>query len=237
VTLVHGTFAREADWVKDDSFLSRSILDSLGAETTLVVPFSWSGSNSHAARILAGEELRQHLHRLQSIAPSARHHIIAHSHGGNVVLYATRNRKIRNLVESVVFLGTPFIHAAPRTLSEGVMATSIVTAVGLSFFVVFIILTYAAKYVLSILFGPIPLYIPFTDDEIMMLSIVASIWSVWRVSKRYYQHIIKSVFRYITLKQIWTVRRLYHRPADYRTLCIYVRWDEAQLWLQLSTWT
>jgi hypothetical protein len=50
--------------------------------------FSWSGDNSHAARIQGAEDLANHIQSLISRDPRARLHFIAHSHGGNVLLKA-----------------------------------------------------------------------------------------------------------------------------------------------------
>jgi hypothetical protein len=47
---------------------------------------------------------------LRDQVPSAKHFIIAHSHGGNVALYAAE----RTQVDGIVCLATPFIHAAAR---------------------------------------------------------------------------------------------------------------------------
>ena len=47
---------------------------------------------------------------------SAHHGIVAHSHGGNVALYALRDVALRRKIDGVVTLGTPFIHCRPRPL-------------------------------------------------------------------------------------------------------------------------
>ena len=46
--------------------------------------------------------------------PDARHFIVAHSHGGNVALYAIRNPVIRLVIDGIVTLATPFLSARPR---------------------------------------------------------------------------------------------------------------------------
>ncbi len=50
--------------------------------------YTWSGENSHDARLQAGRELCQVLLSIIKKDGSARIHLIAHSHGGNVVLAA-----------------------------------------------------------------------------------------------------------------------------------------------------
>jgi len=55
--------------------------------------------------------------RLQKY-PGARHFIIAHSHGGNVVLYAVRESPLmRSQLGGLVFLSTPFLHVERRDQS------------------------------------------------------------------------------------------------------------------------
>lgn len=48
--------------------------------------------------------------------PSQDHFIVAHSHGGNVVLYALRDQTVADSVRGVVCLSTPFIHCRERDL-------------------------------------------------------------------------------------------------------------------------
>ena len=48
--------------------------------------FSWSGGNSHADRLAGGGELDELLRRIREADPRCRIHLVAHSHGGNVVL-------------------------------------------------------------------------------------------------------------------------------------------------------
>ncbi|CAI7780506.1 unnamed protein product [Closterium sp. NIES-53] len=51
-------------------------------------PFHWSGHNTHEARVDAGKALAQLIHAVGRADPSARVHVVAHSHGGNVALKA-----------------------------------------------------------------------------------------------------------------------------------------------------
>jgi len=55
------------------------------------VPFRWSGQNSHTARAAAASELGELLKKLTQQYPNANIYLIAHSHGGNVALYAIRD--------------------------------------------------------------------------------------------------------------------------------------------------
>lgn len=115
VVLVHGTFARRADWTHPDSPLAKTVTSALGGHV-LVRPFNWSGRNSHDERLSWGAKLAEKLVELSHHHPKASLHIIAHSHGGNVAAYALRSPVIRDLVKNVVCLGTPFIVAYHRDL-------------------------------------------------------------------------------------------------------------------------
>ncbi|CAI5475241.1 unnamed protein product [Closterium sp. Yama58-4] len=52
-------------------------------------PFFWDGTNTHEGRLKAAEKLARLFDLIASRDPSARIHVIAHSHGGNVLLKAT----------------------------------------------------------------------------------------------------------------------------------------------------
>ena len=52
-------------------------------------PFAWTGENSNKARLEGAKKLYQTITRIVAEDPYARIHIIAHSHGGHVLLNAT----------------------------------------------------------------------------------------------------------------------------------------------------
>jgi hypothetical protein len=119
VTLVHGTFARDALWTDEHGVLGERITDAAGGKV-LLSRFQWSGSNSHRARLHAGEALAAHLRELIATYPSAKHHVVGHSHGGNVVMYAMRDKSVADRVSTVVCLATPFITLERRRLGPSV---------------------------------------------------------------------------------------------------------------------
>jgi hypothetical protein len=88
-TLVHGTFARGAEWAQSQSALCCALVKALGSNIVLK-PFDWSGKNSHSARVTAGQELATFLRSARESYPNAMQFVICHSHGGNVALYAHR---------------------------------------------------------------------------------------------------------------------------------------------------
>jgi hypothetical protein len=53
-----------------------------------VTEFGWSGANRHEDRIAAARQLAKRIVEITTADPTARIHLVAHSHGGNVVLGA-----------------------------------------------------------------------------------------------------------------------------------------------------
>jgi hypothetical protein len=64
--------------------------------------------------VKAAEELQVRLRDLVREYSGARHFIIAHSHGGNVALYALQDEAIASKVSGVITLSTPFLWATLR---------------------------------------------------------------------------------------------------------------------------
>ena len=115
VTLVHGTFARRADWTLPSSRLCRSILDTMHGPVRFE-QFLWSGWNAVTSRRRGVERLTSHLAASLARWPNARHFVIGHSHGGNIAFQAMRDEAVESRVAGIVCLSTPFLCAAPRNL-------------------------------------------------------------------------------------------------------------------------
>lgn len=115
ITLVHGTFARGAPWTGPDSALRRGWPAAPERPASFSV-FEWSGGNSHRDRVAAADELADHLASLMNQHKAASHLVIAHSHGGNVALGALGQDKVKDKVEALICLNTPFLHCMPRNL-------------------------------------------------------------------------------------------------------------------------
>src|SRR5262252_9606508 len=93
ITLVHGTWAPHAPWTYEDSLLCRTLRSELMAAGASVVEFTragWSGRNRHEERQVASLNVARHLEACTSKEEHAKHFVIAHSHGANVVLRAIR---------------------------------------------------------------------------------------------------------------------------------------------------
>lgn len=106
VTLVHGTWAREAEWTKPDAPLSMTLRKSFGDIAIETMP--WSGRNRFAARDLARCDLAARI----DAARDFEHFIIAHSHGGNIARDAVIGRE--ESVAGLICLNTPFFTALSR---------------------------------------------------------------------------------------------------------------------------
>jgi len=155
LTLVHGTWADTKGWVAPGSFLRRELERRLATDGTpkgapyvqspnvregvnvVFREFAWAGTNTHAARTEAGARLADFILAGYAQHPAARHIIIAHSHGGNVALYAMRDPAAREAVDGIVTLATPFIHVKPRDPHRyaGVVAWLMLGAAALASFV------------------------------------------------------------------------------------------------------
>lgn len=75
--------------------------------------------NWPAARYRAALRLSDHFAETARIHPERRHYVVAHSHGGNVCLYALRDagRGGTAMPRGLVCLSTPFIAAQPRPIT------------------------------------------------------------------------------------------------------------------------
>jgi hypothetical protein len=114
LVIVHGTFAKDAAWTQAGTPLVTRLTDELKLP---VIRFGWSGINSHTARIAAGGDLAEFISDLRSAGHKSIC-IVAHSHGGNVVLYALRSQLVQETVRGILFLGTPFLWILSRPVER-----------------------------------------------------------------------------------------------------------------------
>ena len=112
LTLVHGTWARKAEWVKPGSEFVLRLTSLLGPEHRVVSvhPLRWSGGNSNFARQRGAKALASHVRQVANEQSNAHHVLIAHSHGGNVALYALREQGIAQSIHSLFCLSVPVFH-------------------------------------------------------------------------------------------------------------------------------
>jgi hypothetical protein len=115
VTLVHGTWARRADWTTASSPLCRTICE-VAHGPVRFEQFLWSGRNTITSRRKAVTRLISQLEASQSRWPHARHFVIGHSHGGNIAFQAMRERSVAARIVGLACLSTPFLCVSPREL-------------------------------------------------------------------------------------------------------------------------
>jgi hypothetical protein len=116
IVLIHGTFARDAEWVKSGSQLHKDIKKYI-AKSPLVCSFTWSGRNCILHRELASAALREELAKSLERYPATPHILIGHSHGGNVAIQSVAGLPSPESIK-IVCLSTPFIYAIPRSYSD-----------------------------------------------------------------------------------------------------------------------
>jgi hypothetical protein len=110
ITLIHGTFATDAEWVRPCSRI-RKELAAVHGEHCLFVPFLWNGANNNFERMLAAQDLIGHLEAIEAAHRNIRHILIAHSHGGSLALQAVTHGTLSRPVDGICCLATPFFHA------------------------------------------------------------------------------------------------------------------------------
>lgn len=121
---VHGTWNKRAAWARPDSNLFKK-LSELCPQSGLC-RFVWSATNGIRHRLVAADVLSEVLKDLEKTYPSSPIVAIAHSHGGNVLAWAST--RIKTPLAAAVYLNTPFIQALPSTEPSKVPFLRIVLA-------------------------------------------------------------------------------------------------------------
>lgn len=117
ITLVHGTWARNARWIRHGSSLRRALESGITPQPVIEV-FEWSGRNSFSARLEAAKQLSLHLRHIQQRDTLAVQYVVTHSHGGNVALYAAKDQYVRAMLAGIICLATPFVHVRRRNWGQ-----------------------------------------------------------------------------------------------------------------------
>jgi hypothetical protein len=112
---VHGTWATGANWTRPSS----ALFDSIRKEwpESGFYRFNWSGVNGARHRLMASRELTTALNNLSASHPTSRIVVISHSHGGNVVAWAST--KVAHSLFAAIYLNTPFIQVIDPKRSTG----------------------------------------------------------------------------------------------------------------------
>lgn len=111
MTLVHGT-ASCGGWYR---LFEERLRDEVGSRLSFE-HLRWSGWLSMGARRKASRRFVEFMKEAIARHPDAIHHIVAHSHGGNIVLNAYPG-ELPLEVERVICLSTPFLVVSQRSAS------------------------------------------------------------------------------------------------------------------------
>jgi hypothetical protein len=140
ITLVHGTWPRggwrdvfltpfygrwpggfvpKNLWFAKGSEFRNRLTDALSKRglSAQISPFLWSGANSVRERDRAAHQLVEHIRAKQSDYPNSTQVVIAHSHGGNVVLRALDQLGVTGDEIFIVTIATPFVEILRTKLS------------------------------------------------------------------------------------------------------------------------
>lgn len=138
ITLIHGTFAADSDWVVDDENASPSgfrgrLKSALGDNTSFNIPRPWGASSilgklndlTNSARLNGAESLKQELLEHPKVE-GEKHFLLAHSHGGNVAMYALQDPQVQQRVDGLICMATPFLFPRRRPLNITTLILSLI---------------------------------------------------------------------------------------------------------------
>jgi hypothetical protein len=120
VTLVHGTFAKDAPWTLPSSSLRQALEAQLDGKIEFLT-FAWDAKNDNDSRARATEELVKQVSGQIRGYPTAVHAVIAHSHGGNIVLRAAADPRVANGLNRLICMSTPYFVPAKRDIVTAAM--------------------------------------------------------------------------------------------------------------------
>lgn len=115
--LVHGTFARNAEWTQPNSPLRASIEGAFldRGEQAKFVPINWTGRNRGKDRRIAAGYIASAVASTRAQMPDEAIFLIGHSHGGSAIAFFLKNFEAeRDLISGAIFLSTPFIALKPK---------------------------------------------------------------------------------------------------------------------------
>lgn len=125
ITLVHGTWARRAEWTQRGSALTKHLERKIAAGWMEEVEITWStvdwsGLNRMKHRSEGARRLLNHMLEFVGGYPGHAHFIIGHSHGGSVAIEALHDKEVGlgTRLFGVVCMNTPFLVALPRSAAQ-----------------------------------------------------------------------------------------------------------------------
>jgi pimeloyl-ACP methyl ester carboxylesterase len=217
VVLLHGTFASKADWVNPDHPLPKALSET--GPGIKVVPFRWSGTNSHSARLAAATSLAELVNKIGERHPNSGFHFISHSHGGNVVLLALKNSSVVAKTRSVAFLGTPFFEITPRSFFSGVRRFAQLVALFSP---------------LLLLLSPLLIIGSLLEFAAWLLIGGLSLWFYLSRGMPYFENFLfQRISKLLAAKQEWSLNWLKTAIPTQPVFIATTSADEARLWLQI----
>lgn len=215
----------EAKWTQSDSAFCQELASRLNHDVRFE-PYSWQGTNSNLARLNAGHGLAETMRNRIRKYPSSKHLIVAHSHGGNVALYALGwlSEAERGSITGLVTLATPFIHVQKRDVDQVRSSLSTCTWGGvIAWLLVALVLFLFNAYV-----EPLGTF----SSRVLILAVVIAVLglatllilaryriSAWRQAANYCEQQIAAI-----------------APPNISVLCIRANRDEASIWVRAVEW-
>lgn len=131
-TLVHGTFAKGADWVhndKDEDKFRHKLRTELKEYNIDFEHVDWGNTgilnrlrdNTNKQRFHGVEELKKHLLHCEEATPKNSRYIVTHSHAGNIAMYALRDTDLHNKITGLISLSSPFLKYEPVTFDRSLL--------------------------------------------------------------------------------------------------------------------
>jgi pimeloyl-ACP methyl ester carboxylesterase len=112
--LVHGTFAKSADWPALQDSVAEAAREA--GESGYFQQVPWSGKNRAAAREAAASTILKSVQDIRSNSYNEKVFLIGHSHGGSAIAYFLKEHpEAAKTLAGCAFLSTPFVAIRPRT--------------------------------------------------------------------------------------------------------------------------
>ncbi|RJF95694.1 esterase/lipase family protein [Noviherbaspirillum saxi] len=242
-TLIHGTFRPKAAWTQPGSKL-RDFLEARYPGCVITAP-EWSGINTHIGRLKESENIGNCLLDQHQRHPAAKHFVIAHSHGGTIVLHACEDESVRQSLSGVITLGTPFIHSRRRDLRGPIRLFKEIVKLGRNLYLMWL-------WAITLLFLGVVAFIyeianvngrfsSSVGTAVTVVCLVVFIGILFisiklRLKKSILHAVIAVAFKKVRAKQrrlYVSMREPYRFVRDTRLLAVSVDLDEARMLLRI----
>jgi hypothetical protein len=130
VFIVPGTYGNDQFWtnvIEGKATFASEFRRALGPNTE-IYPFLWHGSNDHASREAAAQDLAETINRkIAQAAGSIRICLVGHSHGGNIALRAAGLCRHAD-IDTIVCISTPHAYLKMRSPTAAAAAAAAAAA-------------------------------------------------------------------------------------------------------------